>query len=155
MGIIVIILCVLVVFYCIGRFSQGDGFHARYKAGTILMLGDMTASDKLDEIELHDVSMRLNPGEACYFEGEGYSYHSKDIVTGYRSSSHGSSMRIMRGYSIHELRPISHKEQLSTASDSAILIDIMRKKAKLLNEQFPNLNWTPRKFDMALWAYEK
>lgn len=54
-----------------------------------------------------------------------------------------------------ELRPIAHKEQLTTASDSAILIDIMRKKAKLLNEQFPNLNWTPRKFDMALWAYER
>ena len=54
-----------------------------------------------------------------------------------------------------ELSPISHKEQLTTASDSAILIDIMRKKTKLLNEQFPNLNWTPRKFDMALWTYKK
>ena len=101
MGVMVIVLCALVVFYCIGHSSQGNGSYAKYKAGTILMLGDMTASDKLDEIELQDVSMRLNPGEACYFEGEGFSYHSKDIVAGYRSSSHGSSMRVMRGYSIH------------------------------------------------------
>ena len=53
------------------------------------------------------------------------------------------------------LRPIAHKEKLTTASDSAILIDIMRKKTKLLNTQFSELNWTPRKFDMALWAYER
>ncbi len=55
----------------------------------------------------------------------------------------------------NELRPIAHKEHLTTANDNAILIDIMRKKTKILNDQFPNLNWTPRKFDMALWAYKK
>lgn len=64
------------------------------------MLGDQTASDKLDEIELRNVSMKLRPDEACYFEGEGYSYHSKDVVSGYRHSSYGNSMRVMRGYSI-------------------------------------------------------
>ncbi len=100
MNFIIPIVIILAVFYCIGCFTEGGKF-TKYKAGTILMLGDMTASDKLDEIELQDVSMRLNPGEACYFEGEGFSYHSEDIVTGYRSSSHGSSMRIMKGYSIH------------------------------------------------------
>ena len=65
------------------------------------MLGDQTASDKLDEIELGNVSMKLRPDEACYFEGEGFSYQSKDVVSGYKRSSHGSSMRVMRGYSIH------------------------------------------------------
>ena len=88
MGVIVIILCVLIVFYCIGHFSQGSGAH------------DKTASDKLDEIELRNVSMKLRYDEACYFEGEGISYHSKDVVSGYKRNSYGSSMRIMKRYSI-------------------------------------------------------
>lgn len=100
MGVIVIILCVLIVFYCIGHFSQGSGAHAKYKVGSILMLDDKTASDKLDEIELRNVSMKLRYDEACYFEGEGISYHSKDIVSGYKRNSYGSSMRIMKRYSI-------------------------------------------------------
>ena len=54
-----------------------------------------------------------------------------------------------------DLLPIAHKKALTTPGDSAIIIDIMRKKSKLLNEQFPGLNWTPRKFDMVMWAYEK
>ena len=66
------------------------------------MLGDMTANDMLDELELHDVSMQLRRDEDCYFEGVGFSYHSKDIVSGYKSSSRGSSMRVMKGYSIHK-----------------------------------------------------
>ena len=101
MGIIVPILCILVLFYCIGRGVQGRTSRSGYKAGTILMLGDQTASDKLDEIELRNVSMKLRPNEACYFEGEGFSYHAKDVVSGYKRSSYGSSMRVMRGYSIH------------------------------------------------------
>ena len=101
MGIIVIILCIFVFFYLIGCFSHGNGCHAKYKAGTILTFENMTAGDKLDEIELQNVSMRLNPGESCYFEGEGFSYHSKDIIVGYTRSSYGSSMRVVKGYSIH------------------------------------------------------
>ena len=102
MGIIVPILCVLVLFYYIGRGAQSGTSHSGYKAGTILMLGDQSANDKLDEIELRNVSMKLRYGEACYFEGDGFSYHSKDAVLGYKRSSHGSSMRFMRGYSIHK-----------------------------------------------------
>ena len=79
-----------------------------YKAGTILMLDGTTASEKLDEIELHDVSIRLNLGESCYFEGDGCSYHVKEIVTGYRNSSHGSSIRVMKGYSIRKSEGQSH-----------------------------------------------
>ena len=101
MGIIVPILCVLVLFYFIGHGVQNGTSRSGYKAGTILMLGDQTASDKLDEIELRNVSMKLRPDEACYFEGEGFSYQSKDVVSGYKRSSHGSSTRVMRGYSIH------------------------------------------------------
>ena len=101
MGIIVPILCVLVLFCCIGRGVQSGTSRSGYKAGTILMLGDQTASDKLDKIELRNVSMKLRPDEACYFEGEGFSYQSKDVVSGYKRSSHGSSMRVMRGYSVH------------------------------------------------------
>ena len=136
MGIIVIGLCVVVALYCIGRFSQGGGFHTKYKAGTILMLGDMTANDKLDEIELHDVSMRLNPGEACYFEGEGFSYHSKDIVTGYRSSSHGSSMRVMRGYSIHRSNGQSNAVRKTVTTEYPGRLYITNERIVFLAERY-------------------
>lgn len=102
MEIIVLIFCAFVVFYYTGRFSRRDVSRSKYKAGTILMLGDKTASEKLDEIELQNVSMNLKPDEACYFEGEGISYHSKDVVSGYKRTSHGNSIHIMRGYSIHQ-----------------------------------------------------
>lgn len=101
MGIIVTILCILVVLYCIGHFTQNDTSRSKYKAGTILMLGNKSASERLDEIELRNVSMKLKTDEVCYFEGEGFSYHSKDIVAGYNNNSKGSSMRVMKGYSIH------------------------------------------------------
>lgn len=101
MEIIIPILCVLVLFYYLGCGTQRSTSLSEYKVGSILMLNNQTASDKLDEIELHNVSMKLRSDEACYFEGEGFSYHSKDVVSGYKSSSHSSSMRVMRGYSIH------------------------------------------------------
>lgn len=102
----VICFCIYMVFFTAGRFARkdfdyDDMLSGRYKAGSLLMLGDMSASDKLDEIELHNVSMKLKRDEACYFEGEGISYHTKDVVAGYRRNSYGSSMHIMRGYSVH------------------------------------------------------
>ncbi len=101
----ILCLCVCMLLFTTGCFARKvykyEMLSESYKAGVLLSLGDKTAGDKLDEIELHDVSMRLNFGESCYFEGEGYSYHSKEIVTGYRSSSHGRSIRVMKGYSIH------------------------------------------------------
>lgn len=102
----VICFCIYMVFFTVGRFARkdfdyDDMLSGRYKAGSILMLGDMSASDKLDEIELQNVSMKLKQDEACYFEGEGIAYHVKDVVSGYRRSSYGRSMRIMRGYSVH------------------------------------------------------
>ena len=110
-AIVVVIFVVLICFCvymillntgCFARrnFENYDELNGNYKAGTILMLGDQTASDKLDEIELHNVSMKLRVDEACYFEGEGISYHTKEIIAGYRRSSNGRSIRIMRGYSI-------------------------------------------------------
>ena len=101
MGVLIGILCALALLYCIGS-HQSRTPRSQYQAGSILMLGDMTANDMLDELELHDVSMQLRRDEDCYFEGVGFSYHSKDIVSGYKSSSRGSSMRVMKGYSIHK-----------------------------------------------------
>ena len=101
MGIVVVILCAFLVLCCIGGSNEP---YAKYRAGTLLMLGDNTASDKLDEIELQEVSMNLRLGEACYFEGRGTSYHTKDVVTGYNRHSYGSSVRITRGYSLHSSR---------------------------------------------------
>ena len=100
MGILIGVLCALALLYYLGS-RQSRASRLQYQAGTILALGDMTAGEMLDELELHDVSMQLKRGEDCYFEGVGFSYHSKDIVTGYKSSSYGSSMRVMKGYSIH------------------------------------------------------
>lgn len=111
--IIAVVIFVVLLCFCIYMLSLTSGLFARkdfayddvlsgsYKAGSILMLGDMSASDKLDEIELQNVSMKLKRDEACYFEGEGVAYHTKDVVSGYRRSSYGRSMRIMRGHSVH------------------------------------------------------
>jgi len=101
MEVVVLILCLAIFVYCIGNRIHNGAFHADYKAGSILMLDNQTASDKLDEIELLDVSMKLRPDEACYFEGEGVSYHSREVVSGHKRTSYGSSTRIMRGYSVH------------------------------------------------------
>ena len=90
----------LILLYFIWRFVR-NRLRNKYKAGTILMLGDKTANEKLDEIELSDVSMRLKSGEVCYFEGEGFSYNSKEVVTGYRHNSYGSSVRVARGWTVH------------------------------------------------------
>ena len=60
------------------------------------MLGDMTASEMLDELELHNVSMQLKRGEDCYFEGVEFSYYFKDFVTGYKSNPYGSSACVMK-----------------------------------------------------------
>lgn len=101
--VFVVLLCFCIYMLCLTsglfarkNFNYDDMLSGRYKPGSLLMLGDMSASDKLDEIELQNVSMKLKQDEACYFEGEGISYHTKDVVSGY-----GRSMRIMRGYSVH------------------------------------------------------
>ena len=106
--VFVVLLCFCIYMLCLTsgvfarkNFDYDDMLSGRYKAGSLLMLGDMSASDKLDEIELQNVSMKLKQDEACYFEGEGVSYHTKDVVSGYRRSSYGHSTRIMRGYSVH------------------------------------------------------
>lgn len=106
--VFVVLLCFCIYMLCLTsglfarkNFNYDDMLSGHYKAGSLLMLGDMSASDKLDEIELQNVSMKLKQDEACYFEGEGISYHTKDVVSGYRRSSYGHSMRIMRGYSVH------------------------------------------------------
>jgi len=111
------------VLYCIGRFTQNSNCDT-YKAGTILMLGDKTASDKPDEIELHDVSMRLKPGEACYFEGLGFLYHSKEVVSGYKHRSYGHSMRMMKGFSTHSSsgRSDAIRETVSTVYQGRLFI---------------------------------
>lgn len=106
--VFVVLLCFCIYMLCLtsglfarNNYNYDDMLSGRYKAGSLLMLGDMSASDKLDEIELQNVSMKLKQDEACYFEGEGISYYTKDVVSGYRRSSYGRSMRIMRGYSVH------------------------------------------------------
>lgn len=48
---------------------------------------------------------------------------------------------------IEQMNPTSLK-----IDDGVILIDIMRKKAQLLNQQFNTTFWTPRKIDMILWS---
>ncbi|MBO5869727.1 MAG: hypothetical protein J6Q89_03150 [Clostridia bacterium] len=111
-SIVIILIFVSVLCFCIYMLLVSIGCFARkvfkdalstnnYKSGAILSLGEQTASAKLDEIELLDVSMKLRYDEACYFEGEGFSYHTKEVVVGYKRSSYGKSIRVMRGYSIH------------------------------------------------------
>lgn len=100
----IVVAIILVIFYFVGKNSPAP---RKYKAGTILMLGEKTASDMLDEIELKQVSIRLNPDEACYYEGIGTAYNSKDIVTGYNNKSNGYSIRPMKGLSFVLQQPES------------------------------------------------
>ena len=62
---------------------------------------------------------------------------------------------------VKSLNQITNQKQLVenmnpenlTIKDAVLLINILREKAKLLNK-INNVNfWTPRKIDMALWAY--
>lgn len=46
---------------------------------------------------------------------------------------------------------IKNEESL-TKKEGVLMIEIMRKKACELNNLFGNLEWTPRKIDMVLWA---
>jgi len=45
------------------------------------------------------------------------------------------------------MNPKNQKER-----DAILLIEIMRRKAKQLNNWFSNNEWTPRKVDMILWT---
>ena len=94
----IVIIIIIGICYYLGKDSSPS---TKYQAGTLLMLGDKTADNKLDEIELKQVSMRLNPKESCYYEGVGKAYNSKDIVTGYDRTSNGYSVSPMKGLSIH------------------------------------------------------
>ena len=85
----IVIIIIIGICYYLGKDSSPS---TKYQAGTLLMLGDKTADNKLDEIELKQVSMRLNPKESCYYEGVGKAYNSKDIVTGYDRTSNGYSV---------------------------------------------------------------
>ena len=62
------------------------------------MLGDMTASEMLDELELHDVSMQLKRGEDCYFEGVGFSYHSKILLLSHEQNSKRAVIAMVSGH---------------------------------------------------------
>jgi thermostable 8-oxoguanine DNA glycosylase len=42
-----------------------------------------------------------------------------------------------------------------TLENGVVLINIMKEKAKILNETNDTTFWTPRKVDMALWAYRE
>ena len=95
---IFIMLVDALVIYLVVRFFRS---HKKYKAGTILNTEGKSANDILDEMELDEVSMRLNYDEACYYEGIATAYHTKNIVTGYRRNSSGYSVRAMKGVSLH------------------------------------------------------
>ena len=48
---------------------------------------------------------------------------------------------------VRAMNPKNQKER-----DAILLIEIMRRKAKQLNNWFSNNEWTPRKVDMILWT---
>ena len=95
--IFILLVDVLVIYLVVSFFKS----RRRYKAGTILDIEGKSANDILDEMELEEVSMRLNYDEACYYEGIATAYHTKNIVTGYRRNSSGYSVRAMKGVSLH------------------------------------------------------
>jgi hypothetical protein len=53
---------------------------------------------------------------------------------------------------IREISAWLKKGQAWRESDAVLVIDIMRRKARELNDLFGGDKWTPRKIDMTLWA---
>lgn len=47
------------------------------------------------------------------------------------------------------------KPESITCKNGVILEQILRQKAAKLNTQFGSQNWTPRKIDMVLWAFDR
>lgn len=128
MGFFLLLLFVLIVIACHGEQPQERIYSGRYKTGTILSNREKTAEEKLDDLELSNVGLRLNCGEACYFEGEGYSNLVREVVTGYRYHSFGSSSRIMKGYSFHSSygRKDSIRETVKTKYSGKLFITNQR-----------------------------
>lgn len=87
-SMIVIVFVDMLVIYLVVRFFR---LRKTNRGNSIIIDDERSASEILDEMELSDVSMRLESDEVCYYEGIGISYHSKDIVTGYRRNSSGYS----------------------------------------------------------------
>jgi hypothetical protein len=54
---------------------------------------------------------------------------------------------------IQEIDAWLKKGQAWRESDAALVVDIMRRKARELNDLFGTDRWTPRKIDMILWAW--
>lgn len=61
--------------------------------------------------------------------------------------------------SLLEINNLSERKQIEQMNptflkidDGVILINIMRKKAQILNQQFQTDFWTPRKIEMILWS---
>lgn len=58
--------------------------------------------EALDELkpDKEDVNLMLKNDEVCYYYGSARSYHEKNIITAYKSSSSGVSVGVVRGFSI-------------------------------------------------------
>ena len=50
--------------------------------------------------EKEDVNLMLKSDEVCYYYGGARSYHEKNVITAYKSTNSGVSVRVARGFSI-------------------------------------------------------
>lgn len=59
-------------------------------------------AEALDELkpDVEDINLMLKNDEICYYYGGARSYHEKNIITAYKSSNSGVSVRVVRGFSI-------------------------------------------------------
>ncbi len=87
--------------------NRGNGIlFQNYRAGDLLLLDGVSASDKLDEIEIRNCSLRLEGDEQCFYQGIGYAYKSREEVTGYKHTNRGtafhrgSSFRLSKSFSV-------------------------------------------------------
>ena len=87
-SVIVIALIYVLIIYFVIRYFKARNCN---RVNSLTENDDRNASEILDDMELTDVSMRLEKDEVCYYEGIGTSYHSKEIVIGYRRNSSGYS----------------------------------------------------------------
>lgn len=63
--------------------------------------GGETPLEKLQNLIIPQPSISLKSGEVCFYEGPAQSYHSKNVVTGYKGGNAGVSVRIAKGVSVH------------------------------------------------------
>ena len=122
--------------------NKGKGIiFSNYRAGDLLLLGGVSPSDKLDEIEIRNCALRLEKDEQCFYQGAGVIIESHEEIIGHDYSSRGQSYHF--GSRLHLFRGISFGRGVSTRSSKGTS---RVKKQTVTNEYHGTLYITNERF---------